>query len=193
MTRRFRIVAIIGTSRPGNFTSKAMAIAVEEFRAHDDIELDLIDAGALNLSPPGIAGVEEDARQLKERILAADGILFSTPEYHGSMCSVAKLIIENLGFPSTLRGKPVALLGVAAGAIGAIKALEQLRSVCSHVGALVLPGSVSIAKVRDVFDSEGRCTDPASEKRLRGLADSLLDYVRRHTCPSLTSEQMVRE
>ncbi len=193
MTRKYRIVAIIGTSRPGNFTSKAMAIALDEFRAHDDVELDLIDAASLNLSPPGIPGGEEDAQRLKERVLAADGILFSTPEYHGSMCSVAKLIIENLGFPSTLSGKPIALFGVAAGSIGAIKALEQLRSVCSHVGALVLPGSVSIAKVRDVFDSEGNCKDPASEKRVRGLVGSLLDYVRRHTCPLVTSEQMVRE
>ena len=36
-----------------------------------------------------------------------------------------KLVIENLGFPSVLAGKPVALLGMAAGAIGAIKSLEH--------------------------------------------------------------------
>ncbi len=31
-----------------------------------------------------------------------------------------KLVIENLGHPSVLSGKPVALLGVASGAIGAV-------------------------------------------------------------------------
>ena len=61
---------------------------------------------------------------------------------------MTKLVIENLGFPSVLAGKPVALVGVAAGRIGAIKSLEQLRGVCSHVGALVLPGAVSVAGVR---------------------------------------------
>ena len=65
---------------------------------------------------------------------------------------MAKLIIENLGFPSVLATKPVALLGVAAGQIGAIKSLEQLRSVLSHVGAIVLPGPVSVAGVQGVFD-----------------------------------------
>ncbi|MFQ5802331.1 MAG: hypothetical protein ACE5JQ_05465 [Candidatus Methylomirabilales bacterium] len=41
-----------------------------------------------------------------------------------------KLVIKNMGFPSVLVGNPVALLRVAAGAIGVIKALEHLRSVC---------------------------------------------------------------
>ena len=74
-------------------------------------------------------------------------VILATPEYHGSFAAMMKLVIENLGFPSTLAGKPVALLGVAAGRIGAIKSLEQLRSVCSHVGAIVLPGPVSVANV----------------------------------------------
>jgi FMN reductase len=47
-----------------------------------------------------------------------------------------KLAIDNLGFPSMLSGKPISLLGVAAGVIGAIKSLEELRGICSHVGAV---------------------------------------------------------
>ena len=82
-----------------------------------------------------------------EKVSRATGVIFATPEYHGSFSSVTKLAIENLGFPSVISGKPVALLGVAAGAIGAIKSLEQLRGVCSHVGAIVLPGPVSVAGV----------------------------------------------
>ena len=41
----------------------------------------------------------------------ATGLVFATPEYHGTYSSVTKLIIENLGFPSVLATKPVALLG----------------------------------------------------------------------------------
>ncbi len=37
-----------------------------------------------------------------------------------------------------MSGKPVALLGVAAGSIGAIKSLEHLRGVVSHIGGLAL-------------------------------------------------------
>jgi FMN reductase len=104
-----------------------------------------------------------------------------------------KLFIENLGFPSMLAGKPVALLGVAGGQIGAIKSLEQLRSVCSHVGALVLPGSVSVPNVRSVFDEEGNCLDERIEKRIRNVATSLMNYIHDHVCPKFTLEQMVRE
>jgi len=39
----------------------------------------------------------------------------ATPEYDGSLSSVMKLVIENLGFPSVLAGKPVALMGVGGG------------------------------------------------------------------------------
>ena len=103
------------------------------------------------------------------------------------------MVIENLGFPSTLAAKPVALLGVAAGQIGAIKALEHLRSVLSHVGAIVLPGPVSIANVQAVFDKEGNCLDDKIEKRLRGSATGLMDYIRGSICPKIALEAMVRE
>ena len=92
-----------------------------------------------------------------------------------------------------LAKKPIALLGVAAGQIGAIKALEHLRSVCSHVGAIVLPGPVSVAGVQGQFDDDGNCLDPGVEKRIRGLATTLTDYIRSSLCPRIALEQMVRE
>ena len=124
---------------------------------------------------------------------SATGLILSTPEYHGSYSSVIKSFIENLGFSSKMAGKPVGLLGVAAGQIGAIKALEHLRSVCSHVGAIVLPGPVSVAEVQDVFDESGRCLDENAEGRIRSLATHLLDYVHESVCPSICLEALVRE
>jgi FMN reductase len=102
-------------------------------------------------------------------------------------------VIENLGFPSALAGKPVALLGVASGAIGAIKSLEQLRSVCAHVGAIALPLPVSVANVQRVFDAEGRCLDPAIEKLVRSTATNLMNYLHRHVCPALQLERILRQ
>jgi chromate reductase len=119
--------------------------------------------------------------------------VLATPEYHGSFSSVMKLMIENLGFPSALAGKPVALLGVAAGAIGAIKSLEHLRSVVSHIGALALPLPISVANVQRVFDSEGHCLEPAVEKVVRAVGTNLLDYIVRHLCPRFTLERLLRE
>jgi NAD(P)H-dependent FMN reductase len=106
---------------------------------------------------------------------------------------MTKLIIENLGFPSALQGKPVALLGVAGGRIGAIKSLEQLRSVCAHTGAIVMPGAVSIAGIRNVFDGDGRVTDAGSEKALRGVARAMVDFLKDYVHPRQVLEAMVRE
>ncbi len=191
-TAGIRVAAVLGTARPGNYTSKALALVVDEFRKHEDVALDLIDPGRINLPLPGADPDSPETERLKQTVSRATGLVFATPEYHGSFSSVAKLIIENLGFPSVLATKPVALLGVAAGQIGAIKSLEQLRSVLSHVGAIVLPGPVSVAGVQRVFDEDGRCGDPEIETRIRGVATQLIDYIRGNICPRLALEEMVR-
>ncbi len=191
-TAGIRVAAVLGTARPGNYTSKALALVVDEFRKHEDVALDLIDPGRMNLPLPGADPDSPETERLKQTVSRATGLVFATPEYHGSFSSVAKLIIENLGFPSVLATKPVALLGVAAGQIGAIKSLEQLRSVLSHVGAIVLPGPVSVAGVQGVFDGDGRCGDLGIETRIRGVATQLIDYIRGNICPRLALEEMVR-
>lgn len=185
------IVSISATSRPSNYTARALAIVNDELGRLVGPP-SVFDCREISLSFPGQT-LTDDAKRLKEAIARAPGVLIGTPEYHGGFSAVAKLVIENLGFPSVLAGKPVALMGVAAGRIGAIKSLEQLRGVCSHVGALVLPGSVSIARVQKVFDEDGRCTDPEVERSLRSLAGSLVDYLDRHVCPLYTLESMVRD
>ena len=193
-TENIRIVAVGGSVRPGNFTSKALQLTVNEIRTnHPKITIDLFDPASLNLGLPGAENPSPQIKQLNEAVSKATGIIFATPEYHGSYSSVIKLVIDNLGFPSAVAGKPVALLGVAAGRIGAIKALEHLRSVCSHIGAIVLPGPVSVASVNTVFDDDGHCLDPELEKRIRGTATSLIDYIHNHICPKLALEAMVRD
>jgi len=186
------IVTILGTTRPGSFTSKALALVVDELRHHPKVNVTEINPQGMRLLFPGEPGDSSDAELLQTAIRKSTGVVFATPEYHGSFAAMLKLVIENLGFPSILGGKPVALLGVAAGQIGAIKSLEQLRSVCSHIGAIVLPGPVSVAEVQEVFDESGHCLDERIEKRTRGLATNLLDYIHNSVCPKVALEQMVR-
>jgi NAD(P)H-dependent FMN reductase len=129
----------------------------------------------------------------QDEVKDATGIVFATPEYHGGLSSVSKLVIDNLGYPSALAGKPVALLGVAAGGIGAIKALEQLRSILAHVGAIALPMPVSIPNVQQAFNKEGKILDPNLEKLIRGVATNLMHYIEHAICPRITLERMLRE
>ncbi len=187
-----RIAVVIGTVRPGNYTGMAANLVAAELGRHDGVRVDVIDPAELTLPFPGHEDTTGDAQRMGDILRGATGVILSTPEYHGGFSSVIKLVIENMGFPSGLAGKPVALLGVAAGQIGAIKSLESLQGICSHVGAVVLPGSVSVAGVQRVFDDDGTCTDPAVEKRIRGLATNLLDYIHDNICPRRTLEAMVR-
>jgi NAD(P)H-dependent FMN reductase len=109
----YRVAVVIGAVRPGNFTSKATALAIDELRAKG-VGVDVIDPATLALPPPG-TGSSGDADQMRELVTNATGVVIATPEYHGGFSSVTKLVIENLGFPSVLAGKPIGLLGVAAG------------------------------------------------------------------------------
>ena len=92
-----------------------------------------------------------------------------------------------------LAGKPVALLGVAAGSIGAIKSLEHLRGVVSHVGGIALPLPISIAHVQKVFDSQGHILEPAVEQTVRQVATNLLGYIKQNLCPAVTLERLLRQ
>ena len=187
-----RVAIVIGSVRPGNYTAKAAALVADEFTRRGVIA-DAIHLAALDLPMPGIDLNAPGPRELQQRIGSAAAVVLATPEYHGSFSSVIKLAIENMGFPSPMAGKPVALLGVAAGAIGAIKSLEALRGVVSHVGGLPLPMVVSVANVQKVFDESGKCTDAAIEKHVRRLATTVLDYLDNHVCPKVTLERVLRE
>ena len=155
--------------------------------------MQVIHSAELDLPAPGLAAKSDGPRKLQEAVKHATAVVLATPEYHGSFSSVMKLVIENLGFPSLLQGKPVALLGVAAGAIGAIKSLEHLRGVASHVGAMVLRTPISVANVQSVFDTTGKVTDPNVEYMVRGLARNLMDYLHGNVCPRITLERLMRE
>jgi chromate reductase, NAD(P)H dehydrogenase (quinone) len=187
-----RIVLINGSVRPNNYTSMASALVVDELRKNPEVHVQVINPAELDLRLPGL-GFSDDSRKLQGAVKQATAIVLATPEYHGSFSSVMKLVIENLGFPSLLQGKPVALLGVAAGAIGAIKSLEHLRGVAAHVGAVVLPTPISVANVQSVFDPSGKVTDPNVEHMIRGLARNLMEYLHGNVCPRVTLERLMRE
>jgi NAD(P)H-dependent FMN reductase len=110
------IVCIAGTNRPENYTVRALGIVVDAFR-QSRVDPVVFDARTLSLAFPGHPD-PGDGERLRTAIAAAPGVILATPEYHGSFCAMTKLIIENLGFPSVLAGKPVALVGVAPAVLG---------------------------------------------------------------------------
>ena len=190
---RIRLVILKGSVRPGNYTSMAAALVEDELKKHPRASVETIEPAELDLPLPGTAPRSSKVEQLHRKVASAAGAVLATPEYNGSYSSVMKLLIENLGHPSPLFGKPVALLGVAGGTIGAIKALEHLRSVVSHIGGIVLPLPISVANVQRVFDQQGRCLDPDAERLIRSVATNLLQYIEQNVCPRVTLERLQQE
>ena len=171
------ILAIGGSRRPGNNTDKALRLAVEEL-AGGGGRVDWIRLEELRLPLPGEPSDSSDPEDLRQKVLAAEGILIATPEYHGSISSTLKLVIDNLGFPSTLAGKTIAILGVAMGPEGARNALTHLRHILTHIGGKVLPGEISVGSVHKKFDESGRCLEPEVEAGIRRVARALLAGIR---------------
>ena len=183
------MVTIVGNRQRISYTAHAAQV-VNATLASAGVTVEVMHGADLNLAFPGDP-VSSDAKRVEERVAAADAVILATPEYHGTYSAFLKLVIESLGYPSALEGKPVAMLGVAGGRLGATKSLEQLRNTCAHTGALVLPGAVSIAHANDAFDAEGGCIDGGVHAALEGLADSLLDFLHAFVQPRHVLENMI--
>lgn len=56
----------------------------------------------------------------------------------------------------------------------------------------MLRSPFSVAGVQRLLDEEGRCLDEGTEKRIRGVATQLLDYVQQNICPRIALEEMAR-
>ena len=111
-----RIVVINGSVRPGNYTAMASALVVDELKkhTHPTVQVDVVNPAEWRLPFPGTDPQSTATSALQKLVRDATAVVLVTPEYHGGFSSVMKLVIENLGFPSALSAKPVALLGVAA-------------------------------------------------------------------------------
>lgn len=169
------ILVISGSRRPENNTEKALAIALNELEKNGT-GLEVVRVGEWSFPLPGDSKSADDGERLREKVLAADGLLIATPEYHGSISSTLKLIIDNLGFPSTLEDKTIAIMGVAMGP-SADNALGHLRHILTHIGGKVLPVESSVGSVHKKFDEKGACLEPEVEESIRAVARGLLDHL----------------
>jgi NAD(P)H-dependent FMN reductase len=177
-----KVLILLGSPRAASNTARVAGLVAAAVRAAGG-EVGLVDPRQLDLKVPGIdehAGANAAiAADLRGRVARADAVLLATPEYDGSYSAVLKILIEHLGYPSALLHKPVALLGVAAGAIGAVTALEHLRGLCVHIGALVMPEAKSLAAAHKLFDEHGACADAALVAECTAFAGAILAFARR--------------
>ncbi len=173
-----KIAVINGSARENNMTGYALNIVIKELRKNKNIEVITIELKNFSLPIPGLKIKNNDSQKLRDLLTLADAYIIGTPEYNGSYTALIKLMIENMGYPTAVKGKPIGLLGVATGSLGAVKSLEHLRSVCSHIGGIVLPRVVSIAQIDKYIDTDGNCTNKKIETEIAVLAKNLIEFIK---------------
>jgi chromate reductase len=114
--------------------------------------------------------------RLREAIEAADGVVIATPEFNGSVPGVLKNALDwaSRPFPdSSLRGKPVAVIGASEGLFGAVWAQAEVRKVLGVIGADVIEGELPIGQADSAFAPDGRLADADQRQALADLVNTL--------------------
>lgn len=105
--------------------------------------------------------------ELREQISAADAVVFSTPEYAGTLPGSFKNLLDWTVGSDVVSGKPVAWINVAAPGRGR-GAIATLKSVLGYVDAQILDRScIDLPIARDMVDSGTITTQPERDALTR--------------------------
>jgi chromate reductase, NAD(P)H dehydrogenase (quinone) len=165
-----RILAVSGSLRESSFNTSLLRAALEA--APEGVELELWEGlGELPLYDEDLEGdVPASVRRLREEWADADAILFSTPEYNGSVPGGLKNAIDWASRPKlegVLRNKPVAVVGASTGQFGALWAQQDLKRILGIAGARVVGTEIPVARAHERFGDDGRLLDGEVFEQLR--------------------------
>jgi chromate reductase len=151
--------------------------------APDGVEVELYEG--LELLPPYNEDhdTEEpppEVARLRAEIGAADAVLFSTPEYNGTLPGQLKQAVDwasrPYGAQASLWGKPVAVIGASVTDYGALWAQDHLRKALGIAGARVLDAELAVARAPDRFGPQDELTDPETRERLVEVVSALVEH-----------------
>ena len=174
------LLGICGSLRKASL-NRALLHAVREalpldvqMTLHGDLDLPIFNNDLED--PPGVV-------RLKTAIAAADGVVFSVPEYNYSIPGGLKNALDWVSRPpdqSPLRGKPVGMVGAASGMSGTIRAQNHLRQVFVYSDSPCMSQpEVLIPRAKERFDADGRLTDASTRVLLERFGAAMAAFVRR--------------
>ncbi|HEY9805182.1 MAG TPA: NADPH-dependent FMN reductase, partial [Candidatus Obscuribacterales bacterium] len=114
-----------------------------------------------------------DVARLRQAVKQADGLILSSPEYHGSISGVLKNALDLLSFEQ-LSDKVTGLISVLGGQSNS-NALNDLRVIMRWVHAWVIPEQVAIGQAWSAFDQNGQLRDEKLSERFDQFAQSLVE------------------
>ncbi len=180
---RVFVVGICGSLRRSSYTRMAVQIALQGAQ-ETGAQTRLIDLRDYHLvfctGNEDESTFPEDVFKLRREVSQAQGIILGTPEYHGGVSGVLKNALDLMGFDE-IEGKMIGLVGVSGGALGAVHALNNLRTVGRALHAWVIPEQVSIPEAWKVFDDSGTLKDSGLEERVKEVGRQVARFAYLHT------------
>lgn len=176
------VLGISGSLRKGSCNTGLLRAALGVLPAGMDLEIADISAIPLYNGDLEQSAYPEPARRFKERIAAADALLFATPEYNYSISGVLKNAIDWASRPpreNPFSGKPVAMMG-AGSRFGTGRAQYHLRQVAVYTNMLPInKPELLVMNAAERFDAQGNLTDEPTREQLAELLVALAAWVRR--------------
>ena len=176
-----RIAIVVGSLRKDSINRK-VAKSLCAF-AGDKLDCEIVEIGDLPLYNQDYdSNSPEPFVRFRERIAAADGILFVTPEYNRGVPGVLKNAIDIGSRPyghSVWDKKPAAIVSASPGSIGGFGANHQLRQACVFLNMPVMqqPEAYLGHVGDDSFESDGCLKEGQLKGLIVKLAAAFADWV----------------
>jgi len=177
-----RILGLSGNTRKGSFNT-ALLHASKELLP-ENATLEIHDLSGLPLFSQDLErDLTAPISTFKQKIRAADAILFASPEHNYSVTAVMKNAIEWGNRPPTDRiwkGKPAGIISASSGPRGGVRSQMHLRQIMVDIDMYPInTPQLLVGDSETKFDKNLKLTDEQARKILRDLLVSLVDWTRR--------------
>lgn len=139
-----KIMILAGSNRKNATSTRLGEYAVEIIRnqGHEASLFDLYQTPLPFYAPDEKQNEDSNLADLNTRMLAADAIILSTPEYHGSVSGVLKNALDHLS-QAHFSGKSVLSISSSGGAVG-VSSLIQLQTIVRNLHGINASEWISI-------------------------------------------------
>lgn len=175
-----KILALVGTNANFSYNRLLLKLMKKHFKQMADIEIyEISKLPAFSVDVP----LEEQTEvwKLKQKVKAADGVIFSTPEYDHGIPAALKSAVEWLSYHTTvLKKKPVMVVGVSYGRQASARSQVQMRQILisPDCDANLMPGNeVLIGGATHVFSKDGRLINAEMRDNLEECFTHFIEYI----------------
>ncbi len=162
---------VLGTSRQGRASENVARYVFEQASQRSDLTTELIDIRNIRLSIDDAGEAIKDA-EFSATVTRADGLILVVPEYNHSFPGLLKHVLDtNL---EEYIHKAAGVCGVSAGPFGGARMIQSLLPVLRELGLVAISTDAYFGSVGKLFDSSGRITEPAYERRIGKFFDEMV-------------------